>query len=319
MIFRHVGAGPWPALILFGCLVASTTLAAAAATDPEESVAQELVVTAKVRGPAWWRVSSPTSTVYILGSPGALPKGLKWDATAMRRHLDGANSLIGPPKVTAGLGDVFALINIRRHFRSRTPMEDSLPPALRARFLADRPILTKDPKAYSNWTPLAAGLLMVADFRKQARLDRSEPQATVDRLARERNVKIVPAGVYKALPVLRAAESGLATSGPACMADALDEIEAGAGQARTAAEGWARGNVGAALLAQRGYEKCVNSLPEGADVITRSMNDSTTTIAQALTKPGHSVAVVNLRTLLAQGGVLQRLKAQGFKVVTPDQ
>lgn len=303
---------------LLAGLMASSTLAAPS-VDPEGNVVQELVVTARIRGPAWWWVSSPTSTVYILGSPGALPKGLKWDSAAMAHHLDGANELIGPPRVSVGLRDIFTLISLRGHFRSKSPMEDSLKPALRARFLTDRAKLTKDPRAYSNWTSLAAGLLMVADFRRQARLDLSEPQATVDRLARSKGVKVVPAGIYKAVSVFRAAETGLAISGPACMADALDEVEAGGERIRVAGEGWARGDVGAALTAQRGYEKCVNSLPEGADVITRSMNDSTATIAQALTKSGHSVAVVNLRSLLAQGGVLQRLKAQGFKVVTPDQ
>ena len=207
-------------------LMISMADAAPLATDPEGAVAQELVVTAKIRGPAWWRVSSPISTVYILGSLGALPKGLKWDSSAAARHLDGANELIGPPRVSVGLGDIFTLFNIRRHFRSKSPMEDSLQPALRARLLTDRAKLTKDPRAYSNWTSLAAGLLMVADFRRQAKLDLSEPQATFDRLARNRSVKIVPAGIYKAVAIFRAAETGLAILGPACMADALDEVEA---------------------------------------------------------------------------------------------
>src|SRR5205085_5395909 len=102
-------------------------------------------------------------------------------------------------------------------------------------------------------------------------------------------------------------------------ADALDEIEAGAGRLKSAGEGWARGDVAVALSAQRGFEKCLASLPEGADVVSKSMDDTTAAIAAALGKPGHSVAIVNLRTLVAQGGVLQRLRAQGYKVITPDQ
>jgi len=297
----------------------SARAAAPPVVDPEATVVQELVVVAKTPGPAWWRVSSPTSSVFILGTIGALSKGQKWNTSTARRRLEGANELIGPPRVTAGLGDIFALLGIRGHFRSKSPMEDSLPADLRARFIADRPTVSPDPKAYSAWTPLAAGLLMVGDFRRRARLDPTEPQATVVRLAHGQGVTVAPAGTYRAVPVLRAAESGLATSGPVCLADALDEIEAGAGMARAAAEGWARGDVGAALSASRGYEKCVNSLPEGADVVTRAMNDTTSAIVQALARPGHSVAVVNLRTLLARGGVIERLKAQGYKVVTPDQ
>jgi hypothetical protein len=138
-------------------------------------------------------------------------------------------------------------------------------------------------------------------------------------MARSQGLKVVPAGTFRAVSLIRAAETGLAQSGPACLADALDEIEAGAGQVRAAAEGWAHGDVAAALAAQRGYEKCLNSLPEGADVASKTMTDTTTAVAAALAAPGYSVAVVNLRTLLAEHGVLQRLQARGYAVARPGE
>ena len=198
-------------------------------------------------------------------------------------------------------------------------MEDGLPPDLKARFLADRARLTNDRRAYSGWTPLAAGLLMVSDFRKQGRLDGFQPGSAIEHLARDKGVKVVPAGAYKAVPLFRAAETGLAQAGPACLTDALDEIEAGPARETAAAEGWAHGDVAAALSAQRGYEKCLNALPEGADLASKAMTDTAAAITAALAKPGHSVAVVNLRTLLAQDGVLQRLKAQGYRISTPKE
>jgi hypothetical protein len=298
-------------------LAASPTLAATPPSDPESTVVQELVVTSHAGGPAWWRVSTPTSTVYVLGVPEALPKGLKWDTTLLRRRLAGANALIGPASVSVGLGDLFPLLNARKRFRSRGPMEDGLPPDLRARFLADRPALNPDPRAYSGWTPLVASLLVVSDFRRRAHLQQFEPAASVVRLAQSQGVKVVPAGRYRFLPFVKAAESGLATSGPACLADVLDEVEAGPGLIDKAAEGWARGDVATALSAQRGYEKCLSSLPAGADLPVEAMADTTAAIAAALAKPGHSVAVVNLRTLLAQDGVLRRLQVRGFSVATP--
>ncbi|HLZ83662.1 MAG TPA: TraB/GumN family protein [Caulobacteraceae bacterium] len=308
-------------LVLVAVFLALAGGAAAVAptADPEATVVQELVVTAKAGGPAWWRVSSGAATVYVLGVPEALPRGLRWDMTLTRRRLAGAHELIEPPVVTAGLGDLFALLNARRHFRSRGPMENALPADLRARFLAERPRVNGDPRAYSGWTPLVAGLLMVSDFRRRAGLQAREPAGTVTRLARGMGVKVVPAGSFRAVSLVRAAETGLGQSGPACLADALDEIDAGAGQVRSAAEGWAHGNVAAALAAQRGYEKCLNSLPEGLDIATRSMSVTTQAIAGALATPGHSVAVVNLRTLLAQGGVLQQLQARGYTVARPGE
>ena len=307
------------AATLFATAATGADAPTSPAPDPEATVVQELVVTAHAGGPAWWRVSSGVGTVYVLGVPEALPKGLKWDATLLRRRLAGARALIAPPVVTAGLGDFFALLNARKHFRSKGPMEATLPADLRARYLADRAVLNPDPRAYSGWTPLVAALLMVSDFRRHAGLEEREPAGAVARIARGQNVRVVPAATYKAVPLIRAAESGLTADGPPCLADALDEIEAGAGQVRTAAEGWARGDVAVALSAQRGYEKCLNSLPEGADLAAKAMADTTAAITAALALPGHSVAVVNLRTLLARGGVLQTLQDRGFSVHKPNE
>ena len=311
------------AVFTIGLALASATVAVAqkagAPTDPEATVVQELVVTAGAGGPAWWRVSNGTSTVYVLGVPEALPKGLKWDTNLTRRRLASAYELIEPPVVTAGLGDLFTLLSARKYFRSKGPMENTLPAELRARFLAERQRLTSDPRAYSGWTPLVAALLMVSDFRRRSGLEAREPAGSITRLARSQGLRVVPAGRFRAVSLVRAAETGLAKAGPACLADALDEIDAGPAQVRTAAAGWAHGDVAAALTAQRGYEKCLNSLPEGADLVNETMTDTTATISAALVAPGHSVAVVNMRTLLAQGGVLQRLQARGYAVARPGQ
>jgi hypothetical protein len=306
------------ALILLALAAALAVPAGAQAPAPrdrEATVVEALVVTARRAGPAWWRVSGPNgAVVYVIGVPEAAPKGLKWDEGLTRRRLTGARELIGPPSVTAGLGEVFALLRMRRDFRSKVPMEEALAPALRERFLADRRLLTADTRAYSGWTPFIASLLMVQDFRRKSGLDPRQPGAEVEHLARTMNARVVPAGTWRALPLVRSVESGLASAGPACLADALDEIEAGPDRTRTAAQGWARGDVRAALSAQRGYEKCLASLPQGADVVERAMADTTGAIAAALEGGGTSVAVVNLRTLLAQEGVLQRLAAKGFSV-----
>jgi hypothetical protein len=47
--------------------------------------------------------------------------------------------------------------------------------------------------------------------------------------------------------------------------------------------------------------------------------DQVAAIEQALRKPGHAIAVVPLRPLLAQGGVLDQLRAKGFTVTTPGE
>ena len=49
----------------------------------------------------------------------------------------------------------------------------------------------------------------------------------------------------------------------------------------------------------------------------RVKKDLAKDIETALKSPGHAIAVAPLRTLLAQGGVLDQLRAKGYEVKTP--
>ena len=294
--------------------VGLTAAAAPPPVDPEANVADEFVVHGRLPGPAWWKVSRGDSKVFVLGMPGALPKGMAWDTSVLERRLKGANELIGRPQVKAGLGDLFGLMKLR----SKTPMEQQLSPELRGRLGAAETRIGQGSGHYSHWTPVVAGLMLVGDYRKSAALDSLEPGATIERLARRQGVRVEPAGAYNAGALLKTLTPELGALGPVCMTDALDEIDAGPAQIRIAAQGWAKGDPRAALSASRGYEKCVNAMPEGADLARRAMNDTAASIARALARPGHSVAIVNLRTLLASDGVLQQLRARGYTITTPE-
>jgi len=301
------------------CVAAAPAPTPAPAVDQEATVVQELVVTAPVRGPAWWRVSNATSTVYVMGVPGGLPKGMAWDTSLLERRLTGANQLISTPQAAVHLGDLLPLWSAARHLKSDGPMEDGLAPDLRTRFEAVRSQLSNDPHAYSAWIPFVAALQMVGDYRKKTGLDPFEPAKTVGRLARQHGVPVKPSSLLPVMPIVQAAETEGAAAGPACLSDALHEIEAGPGPVRSAVDGWANGDVAQALEAERGYEKCVSRFPEGDAIVSQTMSDATNAIAAALAKPGHSVAIVNLRTLLARGGVLQQLEARGYTVANPAQ
>jgi uncharacterized protein YbaP (TraB family) len=281
--------------------------------DPEAAISEEFVVHGRLPGPAWWTVSKGESKVYILGIPGSLPKGMAWNTSVLERRLQGANALIGRPMVTANLGDLFSLAKLH----TNTPMEASLSPALRTRLAETEARVGLDPGHYRHWIAIVAGLQLVLDYRAQQKLATAEPGASVEKMARHEGLKVTPAGVYKAGALMKAIAPPMGAVGDVCIADALDEIDAGADGPRAAAIGWANGDPQAALAEGRGYEKCVNALPEGADLARRAMEDTASAITAALAKPGHSVAVVNLRTLLARDGVLQQLRARGYTIRTP--
>ena len=291
---------------------------APAVDDPEAVVMDELVVPARTPGPAWWRVTRGGATVWIMGLPSGLPRGVKWNPAGLSRHLNGARRLITPPTYTAGIGDVFGAFSLRGKMKSGDPIEPSLPEDLRARFASGAEALGQSPQHYDRWKPAVAGLIMVGDFRKRAGLQETQPLAEVRSQANHAGVKVTPAASYKAIPFLRSL-AGDMTDGVnrACLADSLQEIEAGSARLYGAAEAWARGDVRGALTAERGYEKCLASFPEFTAQVRRTMADEATAIDQDLRSPGVSVAAVPLRMLLAKDGVLAQLSARGAEIRTP--
>lgn len=301
---------------LAACLLLSLGGAAAPQVeDPEGVLVEPLVVSARTPGPAWWKVSDGDTVVWILATPdGPLPPGVGWDTSVVERRLKGATVLVDQVSMTAGLRDLPALLKLRGQMKSKTPLEAALPPALRARFVAARTRLGKPAKRYAEWTPLVAGLMLMNDSRGGRW---GHPDGDVRRLARKARVPIRAAARYEAMPFLRTAMGGMTPAIQAqCLESALDDLDAG-GRIRPAAQGWARGDVQTALSAPRAFERCVLLLAGGADLWRRASRDQADAIAQAMKKPGHAVALVGMRRLLARDGILAQLRARGFTVSGP--
>lgn len=293
--------------------------AAAQTSDPDAVLVEELVVTGRLPGPAWWRVSDADTTVYVLGAPSVMPKSLVWDDSVLTRRLEGANRVILPfNQISVSLltapGAAISLLRLR----SKTPYEATLPTELKARFVAARTAAGKPADRYRVKNGLAVGLILADDYRQANQLTAADPAKSVRRMAKARKLKVEEKS-YDGGALL----SQVVRTGPAaqqvCLDDALDEAEAGPAGARHAAEAWTQGDVRGALAAERGFEKCLAAAPGAGALDTRFKADQAAAIVRALRSPGHAVAVVPLRPLLAQGGVLDQLRSQGFAVKTPGE
>ncbi len=286
--------------------------------DPEAVVSDELVVQARTPGPALWRVSDADSTVWILGVPAGLPKGTDWNDRSLRAHLTQARELILPAQVrVAPLKAIGFFIAHRKDLRSKTPLEQSLPAEDARRFAAARESLGKPAKAYASWRPAIAGVILSSDFRRSMKLDIGEPVGHVRALARRVGVREQRAADYNGSQVLNLLITMSDEAHRQCLQDSVTEVSAGPDRIRTAARAWADGDVRGALTAERGYERCFAALPVITELMLRSQGDMADTIAGALARPGETVAVVELRSLVARGGVLDRLRARGVQVKTP--
>jgi hypothetical protein len=299
-------------------LAAATAVQAQEIDDPQANVVEALVVSAKLPGPAWWRVSDADTTIYVLGTPSALPRGMAWDKSVLEHRLDGAFAVIDQPVWRAGLSDLPGLFSLRKQLKGDGDWA-SRSPALAARvqraWAAADP---KDPDGWRNWKPLVVALRLSGKVDRNAELQTMEPDRTIRSLARKHKSKPRPAAVHSAMPMLKAVlREHTESTGLTCLAETLDAVEAGAGPRRAAAEAWAQGRVKAALTGPRGAERCQLLLPGIPEAMRQSVDDETAALTDLLKTPGHAVAIYSMRGLVAENGVLDRLRAKGVTVRTP--
>ena len=101
----------------------------------------------------------------------------------------------------------------------------------------------------------------------------------------------------------------------ACLAAAVRTVERA--RPATVAQGWATGDVAAAISSPRDYEGCLLLLNGGSRIWREITAEHARLIAEALKAPGHSVALVDLSSLVAEEGVIRKLEARGLKVTGP--
>lgn len=320
---RPMHVGHWLAAIIAAFLLAVPAAAQErpppAPYDPDAVLVEELVVTARDGGPAWWTVSDADSTVYILGAPSLAPERMQWDRSLFERRLEGATQVIVPfqdvkVSLTGALGAAFNMLRLR----SSKPFEEFLEPVTRARFVAAREKLGQPASRYKTRNPLAAALLMTIDYRDRSHLTNSDPTKLIKVVAKEAGVPVIQTSYDLGRLLGRVIRTSPA-AGMACLGEVLQQVEAGPGVTLDAARAWAAGDVHGALTNERTYERCIAAVPGAREFDDQVKTDQTAAIAHALQRPGHAIAVVQLRPLLSQGGVLDRLRAEGYVIGTPDE
>lgn len=287
--------------------------------DPDATLVEELVVTARLPGPAWWRVMDGDTTVYVLGTPSIAPKRQAWNTVIFDRRLQGASQVILPfnglkVRLAGAPGAAFSYLRLK----SSKPFEEGLEGAARSRFVAARTKVGQPADHYKIRHPLAAGLTLINDYRDKTSLTTTDPTKLIAYLARRSKVRVVQRA-YDLGPLLGQIARTPQSAGQTCLDEAMQDVEEGPGGVLAASRAWAEGDVMGALAAERTYERCLAATPGALAFDGRVKGDMVADITAALKTPGHAIAVVQLRPLLSQGGVLDRLRSAGFVVKTPGE
>lgn len=317
---------------LLGLFAASSALAQQAVdasgpidlhkVDPEANMVEELVVNARLPGPAWWKVSDADTTVYVLGVPAMVPGDLKVDDSVFRRRIDGANVLIMGQEGEVSVPRLLMLVmGGKRYFLSDRPMRDTLPPALRARFEARLAVMKKKPDDMDEVKPAFAGFVVANSQDGGVSISLGGVTDKIRQIAKDKTLekrpRIQDLPDYSLISAIKSLGGAPQPLQELCLDAGLRQAESGQGGIRTTAERWARGEVREVVSADRGFSRCLASTPSIARELREGQADAVKAIASALKQPGKAVAVIELRSLLAEGGVLEQLRAKGFKVETP--
>lgn len=292
--------------------------------DSQANLVEELIVNARLPGPAWWKVSDGDTNVYVMGVPAFMPDKLDFDDSVMRRRLDGANVLIIGQMPEVRILSLLGLIPGKgKQFIMTTPMRDTLPPDLRARLERQLKARGKPVSEHDDLKPALAGFV-IANSRGGDGVSITLGKDT-DRfrdLAKSQEIAVKPRvkklDDYDLIGMVKSLAEAPQPLQELCLDAGLKQAENGLASIREVAEQWAEGQVREVVSAERGYQRCLASTPWIARQFKDGQDDAVGAITTALKKPGKAVAVIELRSLLTEGGVLDRLRAKGFTVTAPE-
>lgn len=289
------------ALTLALSVVVSASAQPSPEDDPEANYVKDLVVVAPTTGPAWWKVSKGATVVWIMALPPSnVPETLAWDQSGVRRRMRGAKVLLMPPEG-------------RSRFEGRWDegfsdlVTDEMEVAARG--------LGVRPQRYLPVT-LPAVFALREYYYRTAKLALPIERQIITEARRRRVIVERPPSMDVALTadMARAKDPEIQT----CALAMLKEAQTDPQTFRDTAALWAKGRVQQVIATPRSaWTYCINRILPGYS--RRAIDNQTLAIARTLDRRRKAVAVVPLRLLVAEDGVLQRLKARGYVVADPSR
>lgn len=311
-------------MLVAGAAAAQTPAPKAPVQAPVQDWAPEtIVVDAHRHGPLFWRVSRGDAEVWILATVGPMPEELPWDHSELGALLDGAKRVLLLPRAEIGLleGTWFLLTQrSTMDLPNDAHLEDVIDASLKTRFVAAREKLHRDADRYEDFLPAWAGFRLYGDFIHDTDLTVDEPADTLKQLARTKDIPVAPIATYQALPIVKDVGDMPPDASRACLRSALDDIAAEDAHQVLAAKAWAVGDLAGMT---RNYSEptifaCLQRIPRFSAVWSQSVTDTDKAVMTALDEGGKTVMVTSLGTLLRKGGLLDRLRAHGVTVESPE-
>ncbi|WP_347304208.1 TraB/GumN family protein [Croceibacterium sp. TMG7-5b_MA50] len=299
-------------ILAIGMVVADP---ATAQTDVDDNA---IVVTAQRSGAPMWTIDTPAGAVILVGEIRAVPKSTPWQPDRLKQASAAADRVILRALPKFSPGDVLRLIfaggRVTR-LPDDTVAADYLTAGQRARLAALEALYDVD---YDRRSFLMSAFDLLArrlDFDDNTTDDATD---VVRKAADRADVPIQRPDRFRGEDLLDNLAAAEPASHVACLDAAMTATEAGRGIIEARADDWRRSDVPGVMA--NPLEVALGTCWPWADdeLGTEIREQWTGMIADAARARGVTLAVVPLRVLAEQRGVLDRLQARGFVISGPD-
>lgn len=301
--------------VVAGLLLAGTGSPVQAQVETSE--AQEIVIVANRIGVPVWRISSPTTTLVLVGSIESVAKDTKWNSTALTEALRKADRVMFPDMVGISISPFRAVGYLVKWRKQATlprgqSLSAMLPPAQYRRLSAlhDRGLIKS---GFEKKHPLHLAMALRDIAEGKAGLGPSAGDY-VRQTAKKHKIRMVPIAKAQAKQVANDFFSTPPRAYLPCLMDSVALIEAGPGAVKARSDAWAQRKVQAVLgsPAEAVQESC---LPPAFAV--HKPQDLSGAMRDLLNQKPLTVAVIGLKSLARPGGILDSLAASGYEIQGP--
>ncbi len=306
--------------IAFPLLLLSTVLAMPAAsyaqeTEPDQS--DMIVVMAQRSGAPMWTIDTEQGTIILVGEIRAVPESTPWQPDRLREATAGASRVILDIRPKISPGDILRLIfaggRITR-LPDDTVAADYLDPPELARLAALEEEYEQD---YARRSFLITAFDLLSRRLRFNRDTMDDASEVVERAARRNDVPRERAGEVRGEDMLdNLAEAPPETHLP-CLDAAMTAVEIGSDLIEQRGDDWRSFDVPAVMAnpLEVALGRCWPWADQEMGADLRGI--WTDTIYGAVQAEGVTLAVVPLRVLAEEDGVLDQLRARGLDIAGP--
>jgi uncharacterized protein YbaP (TraB family) len=288
----------------------------AAAQNPSAEEVQEIVVTARRTGIPVWTVTSPTTTVILVGAIENVSKDTRWNANNLTDALRKADRVMFPQEQDykaspfAMIGFAFRILRTQKLPKGKSLMQMMSPEQFaELTALQKRGILSP---GFDRRNPLhlSMELQLLAEGKTGLGTDAYE---YTRKAIKKHKIRMVPLPKLKLNKSVNAVLNAPPQAHVPCLLASARMVAAGPDTLRQRSLAWSERRVADALAspAETAFEACAMN-----EYLERSP-DWRATMRRVLNEPQLTVAVLNLASLAQPGGLLDELSSAGFDVRGP--